>query len=331
MKKFLLVVIVGVFLGACSDRSPTAPMATTPFPDAATPANDIAGSLEGPITNDQATSILDSLARRVRQLHLAAAEDAAADEEFNCTGVEEVRVRFSDPGFIDGLDVGLFVKFVGMPAGEKTLRVWWDYENAFHRYEDVDIGEGDVNPLDASVFDFQSILEHRYDDVRGTAERRVRVEMILAGQTGNCARNRDIVVSQQSFDHLVSFGGVPVCNIFFGANMVLLANISPPIPPGTTYTIRARIDAPPPVVFSQTIAQFFDASVTDVATPPLQTTAPPNSFTASLTTTVAHAQLGISGGYFSLGATSPITVRVLSINIPGKTVGFAGTVSGTCP
>ncbi len=115
-------------------------------------------------------------------------------EEFSCLVVEEVRIRFSDPGYIKSSEVGMFVKYVGMPPGEKKLRVWWDFENEPNRYRDTPIDESDRNPGDPGRYDFEGLLEHTYrnPEVKG---RKIRVELILIGSTGNCARNRNIVLA----------------------------------------------------------------------------------------------------------------------------------------
>lgn len=254
---------------------------------------------------------------------------ATGEEAFNCTNVEEVRARFSDPGFIDDLDVGLFVKFIGIPAGAKTLRIWWDYRNAFHQYQDVFVGDGDANPEHANRFDIEMVIEHTYDEA---GPKQVRVELILEDLTGNCARNRDIVVSPESFDHVVTFAGVPNCvSSPFDRSMGLLANITPAIPPGTTYTVRARIDGVGTVPPSTTIGVFGDPLLTDFAVQ-FDSTPPPNEFTVNITTTVPHGQHQIAGQIFAFsGPPKSMSIRILDVQVPGKTVGLVGTIAGSCP
>jgi hypothetical protein len=116
-----------------------------------------------------------------------------AGEEFSCQVVEEVRVRFSDPGYIKSSGVGMYLKYVGMPPGEKKLRVWWDVDNEPNHHRDTPIGVGDRNPVDPSRYDFEGLLEHTYKNPE-VKERKIRVELILIGKTGNCARNRNIVL-----------------------------------------------------------------------------------------------------------------------------------------
>ena len=116
---------------------------------------------------------------------LAKALNSDPNEEFNCTNVGEVFVRFSDPGFVDENLVGLYVNYSGMPAGLKTLRVWWDYENAPTTWLDTILGD---------VSAHEGVMEHAYDRITQDTKIKVRVEVIIADKTGNCARNRYVTV-----------------------------------------------------------------------------------------------------------------------------------------
>jgi len=117
-----------------------------------------------------------------------------ADEQFNCTNVREVHVRFSEPGFAQDNVVGLFVSFAGVSDTNMTLRVWWDYEGAPDQHQDVPFDDGDV-VRDGDFVNIEKIIEHIYLDVRTPTTRRVRVELILADLTGNCARVRDVALN----------------------------------------------------------------------------------------------------------------------------------------
>ena len=82
---------------------------------------------------------------------------------------------------------------VGMPAeGSKLLRVWWEFEGNTDTFEDFDISD-EVLPGGNGLFDWDGILEHSYD-VRTSTDFRVRLELIVVGSTGNCARVRDVTV-----------------------------------------------------------------------------------------------------------------------------------------
>jgi hypothetical protein len=115
------------------------------------------------------------------------------DEDFNCTNVQEVRARFSEPGFVQDTNVGFFVFFQGVQDTNMTLRLWWDFANAPESFEDVTLEQGDVY-RENDLLTVDKVVEHNYSDVVETTHKRVRVELILADQTGNCARVRDVDV-----------------------------------------------------------------------------------------------------------------------------------------
>jgi hypothetical protein len=117
---------------------------------------------------------------------------AAAGEEFNCTNVQEVFVRFGHPGWAVDNAVGLFVSYTGVPAGQKLLRVWWDYEGTPGAYQDFHFGDGEVQRGDDGLFDLSSIVEHAYEGLTAPTLFRVRAELMILGKTGNCARVRDV-------------------------------------------------------------------------------------------------------------------------------------------
>ena len=51
--------------------------------------------------------------------------------------LQEVRVRFSAPGFVDATHVGLYYNYIGLPAGEKHLEIEWDEEGSSPRSSSV--------------------------------------------------------------------------------------------------------------------------------------------------------------------------------------------------
>jgi hypothetical protein len=119
---------------------------------------------------------------------------ALTSEDFDCSGVGEVHVRFGAPGFVDGLRVGLYVNYTDVPPGEKLLRIWWDLEDHFEKTQDVRISETDVDRVGGRLV-FETIVEHHYRDISAPTRFLVRSELITVGNTGNCARNREITVS----------------------------------------------------------------------------------------------------------------------------------------
>jgi hypothetical protein len=114
------------------------------------------------------------------------------DEEFNCTNIGEVRVRFSHPGWVQDNAVGLFVEFRGVPDQPRALQVWWDYDGDPGHFENVVLQDGDVyrdrNADGLIVID--KVIEHTYD-VSSPERKTVRVELIMKDLTGNCARVRE--------------------------------------------------------------------------------------------------------------------------------------------
>jgi len=162
MGRLVFLAIIVFPLSACGDRTPTGESA--PLSPPSTPV-----SL-------QATTPLSS-----------------STATFDCSQLEEVRVRFSDPGFLDHLRVGLYVQYVGVPPGQKKLRLWWDYENAFDRFQDIRIDDSDLERIMGREV-YGSVIEHQYEPVSASTRRKVRAELYLAGASGGCARNRDILI-----------------------------------------------------------------------------------------------------------------------------------------
>jgi hypothetical protein len=122
-------------------------------------------------------------------------------DEFDCSVVEEVRVRLSDPGYVKYNSVGLFLKYIGMPEGRKKVRIWWDYANKGDSFQDIDLTNKEVRRVDDEKYDVELLVEHEYDEVRSEKQKRVRAELILAETSGNCARNRDIVLLPRATVH----------------------------------------------------------------------------------------------------------------------------------
>ena len=106
--------------------------------------------------------------------------------EFSCTNVEMVRARFSQPGYVEHNKVGLYVFFRGIPEGEKRLRIWWDYLGRRDVSRDVRIESGEES--------FENVLEHVYEGLTEPTTFVVRVQVIVDGLRGQCARNREVDV-----------------------------------------------------------------------------------------------------------------------------------------
>ena len=159
-----LSLFAAVTLAACGDSGPTGP-------------TDLTGSSDIP-------------SRETAAHDLGFGQASALDgvlEDFDCTHVETVRVRFSSPGFAEDDEVGLYVYFTELPEGPKRLRIWWDYENDAVHFRDHVFPEEET--------EIEEVYEHRYLDLREPTEMLVRVELIRDGLTGNCPRNRRVLVT----------------------------------------------------------------------------------------------------------------------------------------
>ena len=99
-------------------------------------------------------------------------------EGFSCETLEEVRVRFGDPGYIRGNEVAVYAGFLGAPPGDKFLRIYWDHANKPAEFQIVDTEAGEVRRDNDELFDIEEIVEHTYEDLSGPTERTVRVELI---------------------------------------------------------------------------------------------------------------------------------------------------------
>jgi hypothetical protein len=159
------------FLGACGDSTPTG--ASDVAPPSARSLSDF------PSTHPSPTAAGTSLAG-----------PAYAAEDFTCVNVGAVRIRFSAPGYVEDDRVGLYVSFEGIPEGRKRLRIWWNNENEPGVYSDSALPEDAV--------DLEEVYEYQYRNLTGPTEMLVRVELILDGVSGNCPRNRRVVVAPPS-------------------------------------------------------------------------------------------------------------------------------------
>lgn len=320
MKNLLIAAILGGLAFGCSQDSPTSPLA----PSAPLSGED--AFISSPTAIDATTEDEQRARLRATLDEMGQQRQLTVNEDFTCENVEEVRVRFSDPGFVDRLNVGLFVKFIGIPPGTKTLRIWWDFETD-DTYQDVDVGDGDVNPEHESLFDVEMIVEHAYST---GGDKRVRVELILEGETGNCSRNRDVFVTPDSFDHVASFGGLGACTPAFGS-MGLRVNFNPPLPAGTTYTVGVRLDGAGVLAPAFMGASLSNAAGPDITFAPFQFGFPPANFTMTWTTSVPHRQLLVASQLTTFPPATSMNLRVVSISVPGRTVGINGALSANCP
>ena len=146
-------------------------------------------------------------------------------ERFDCADLQEVRVRFSAPGFVDATHVGLYYNYIGLPAGEKHLEIEWDEEAEPEIFERVDLGPGEVQRFNNALFDLKGIVEHNYQNISREEMRQVRARLRIRNLQGDCSRVRRIRVMP------------PI-------------ELDPPGPPGPTTADLSVVanDAPDPVM-----------------------------------------------------------------------------------
>jgi len=119
----------------------------------------------------------------------------AVDEEFNCTNLDEVHVRFSDPGSIENETATLFFSYRGVPDGIHTLDVFWDEDGAPELAETMTLADATTPNPEAGKVDIEGTVEHTYDGIEDETERTVRVLLTMNGMTGNCATVRRITLT----------------------------------------------------------------------------------------------------------------------------------------
>ena len=156
-----LFLVAASTLSACGDSGPTGPTGSSDIPPRETATSDLGFGQ---------TSALEG-----------------ALEDFDCTHVATVHVRFSSPGYVEDDKVGLYVSYTGLAPGPKRLRIWWDYEHDAVHFRDFRF------PDEAT--EIEEVYEHLYLGLHGATEKLVRVELIRDGLTGNCARNRRVLVA----------------------------------------------------------------------------------------------------------------------------------------
>lgn len=176
--------------GCMTNDSPTSPRSSAPWAES-----------QGMSGSDQS-----SVAAKARSGEVS----FSLDEEFNCTNVGEVRARFSAPGWVDGGNVGLYALFAGFEDVPFELRVWWDYEGEPENFEDVGVPEDDVR-RNGVLLDLETVVEHTYGEMLQPTTKRVRVELVIADQTGNCARVRDVTLRPSATPGGSSTAGVAPC------------------------------------------------------------------------------------------------------------------------
>ncbi len=114
-------------------------------------------------------------------------------KNFNCDILTDARLRFTDPGFKLGNIVGAYLKYSGVPAGEKILEMIWDEGNPSGDVDKFPVGQG--QPQGDGTFLLEGIVTHEYPNVTKTETKKVRANLTIEGVDGRCSRVRDTTVS----------------------------------------------------------------------------------------------------------------------------------------
>jgi hypothetical protein len=147
---------------------------------------------------------------------------------FSCEDIEEIRARFSDPGFAFGNVVGLYLSYRGAPPGDKILKMTWDEHNAAGVVEEAEIGPGD--PIGEGLFFLEGMVTHEYDHVNSTETKTVRANLRIVGRDGSCSRVRDVTVSPGSGP---GFGGGGTISVSIDED---------PVTSGSEFSVRPKVD-----------------------------------------------------------------------------------------
>ncbi len=114
------------------------------------------------------------------------------DEEFNCDSVQEVHARFSDPGSVVDTTAKLFFSYRGVPDGNHTLKVFWDFDNAPQTSEDIDLTGLILPSPQEGLFNIEGTVEHFFNGIEDDTSKTVRIHLSMPDLTGNCATVRHI-------------------------------------------------------------------------------------------------------------------------------------------
>ena len=148
---------------------------------------------------------------------------------FSCDDVIEVRARFSDPGYVAGDVVGLYLAYRGVPSGVKSLEIVWDEANSSGATDNFELGEG--RERDDGLFDLEGVVGHEYAGVSSTQTKSVRIRLSVEGREGACTRVRDVTVTK---------GSGPG----FAAGGALRLSFNDPVSSGGFFSVSANLTNP---------------------------------------------------------------------------------------
>jgi hypothetical protein len=150
---------------------------------------------------------------------------------FSCEDILEANARFSDPGYEFGNVAGLYLRYYGVPPGEKTLTVSWDLHNASGTVDVFALGQGE--PTGDGLLELEGVVSHEYPNITEPVTKQVQAVLTIEGRDGGCTRVRDVDLSPGSGPGWAGGGTIEV-SIDEGTT----------IPSGSTFAVRAKISNP---------------------------------------------------------------------------------------
>ena len=147
-------------------------------------------------------------------------------KNFNCDILTDARLRFTDPGFSLGNIVGAYLKYSGVPAGEKVLEMIWDDGNPNGDVEIFLVGQG--QPQGDGTFLLEGIITYEYKHITTTERKKVRANLTIEGVDGRCSRVRDVTVSPGDGPDSAASGSLRV-------------TVDTPVDSGKAFEVRATV------------------------------------------------------------------------------------------
>lgn len=188
--------------------------------------------------------------------------EVAPSASLDCNSLDERRVRFTDPGFVEGNRVGLYFLYSNVPSGASTLEIIWDEVDEGDRMERVALDDLVVRRNGTTSVDYRGIVEHTYVNVTRPVEKRVRVTLRVEGYDNDCPTVRRVTVSPAASSDTSTSGSSTsiTCRTISGP---LGSNTSPGfpvfIPAGLVLQSRVEFTVtPPPPAGSRIDLQTFD-------------------------------------------------------------------------
>ena len=239
-----------------------------------------------------------------------------AVERFNCADLQEVCVRFSNPGFVDAIHVGLYYNYIGLPAGEKHLEIEWDEVSEPAKFERIDLGSGEVQRFNDALFDLEGIVEHTYRNISREEMRQVRARLRIRNFEDDCSRVRRIrVMPREELDPPAPPPGPSIADLSVVAN-----DVPDPVMVNNSFDYIATATNLGPGSATGVLLRFVIAAAGSPAT---FLSAPPACMNAGALTTCTIGALAV-------GVSASFTVTYQAASTSGVTLGVV-VVSGNEP